>query len=238
MTSDGISVVIPAYNGELFLRDALESVFAQTLRAEEVIVVDDGSTDDTAGAARAYPGVTLIQQANRGLPGARNTGIGAARGAWIALLDADDIWMPEKLARQAAVAAEGGHEFLTSQHLHFVEPGTEVPPWMQRVLDSDTPSGGLPSSWFMKRDLFERVGMFDERERVFEDLEWLTRAHEAGVFEHMVPEDLVRRRVHGQNLSLTHARETRQAMFRLLRTSIHRRESGDGAGTKEPTSTS
>ncbi|MGK2964547.1 MAG: glycosyltransferase family 2 protein [Tepidiformaceae bacterium] len=229
MMREGISVIVPAYNGERFLRDALESVFAQTLRPDEVIVVDDGSTDGTASVAQAFPGVRLIQQANRGLPGARNTGIAAARGPWIALLDADDIWVPKKLERQAAVAADGARDFLTSQHVHFVEPGTDVPAWMQRVLDSETPSGGLPSSWFMKRALFERVGLFDERERVFEDLEWLTRAHEAGVFEYMLPEELVRRRVHGANLSLTHARETRQAMFRMLRTSIHRRANAGAA---------
>ena len=94
-----ISVVIPAYNVARFLPRCLKSVFAQTLKPEEVIVVDDGSTDNTAALAEGL-GAKVISRQNGGPGAARNTGINNASSEWIALLDADDMWAPEKLERQ------------------------------------------------------------------------------------------------------------------------------------------
>ena len=96
-----ISVVIPAYNAARFLPRCLESVFAQTLKPLEVIVVDDGSTDNTAAVAEEL-GATVLRRPNGGPGAARNAGIQFASGEWIALLDADDLWAAEKLERQAA----------------------------------------------------------------------------------------------------------------------------------------
>src|ERR1700689_5366317 len=92
-----ISVVIPAYNAEPHLRATLESVLAQTVQPYEIIVVNDGSTDRTEQIALSYvPRIRYIKQENQGLAGARNTGIHAAVGEWIALLDSDDLVVPEK----------------------------------------------------------------------------------------------------------------------------------------------
>ena len=96
-----ISVVIPAYNASAFLPRCLKSVFAQTLKPDEVIVVDDGSRDNTAALA-AELGARVISLPNGGPAAARNAGIQSASSEWIALLDADDMWAPEKLERQAA----------------------------------------------------------------------------------------------------------------------------------------
>ena len=96
-----ISVVIPAYNAAAWIRRAVNSVLSQTRPADEIIVVDDGSTDGTGDIVRMYDGrVRLLQQANAGAAAARNTGILAATGDWIAFLDADDEWLPQKLQRQ------------------------------------------------------------------------------------------------------------------------------------------
>jgi glycosyltransferase involved in cell wall biosynthesis len=96
-----ISVIIPTWNRAARLANALQSVFAQTLPAAEVIVVDDGSTDDTRRLVRSrFPDARYIYQSNRGVSRARNTGIQAASGDWIALLDSDDHWLPDKLALQ------------------------------------------------------------------------------------------------------------------------------------------
>lgn len=100
LNSPQISVVIPAYNAAGLLPAALESVFNQTVRPHEVIVVDDGSRDATAEVAGRFPAVTVIRQENGGPGAARNRGIHAATGEWIALLDADDTWLPERLERQ------------------------------------------------------------------------------------------------------------------------------------------
>jgi len=97
-----ISVVIPVYNGSKYLPDALASVVNQTLKPYEIIVVDDGSTDGSADIAKAFgEKIIVLSQANRGESAARNVGINAASGDWIAFLDADDVWLPEKLERQS-----------------------------------------------------------------------------------------------------------------------------------------
>jgi len=103
-----VSVVIPCHNAAPFLRETLDSVLSQTQPALEVIVVDDGSTDDSAAIAESYgPPVRVIRQANGGESVARNRGIEEAKGDWIAFLDADDVWKPEKLEGQSAAIEPG-----------------------------------------------------------------------------------------------------------------------------------
>src|SRR6186713_1391152 len=98
-----VSVIIPAYNAEPFIRDSVSSALAQTHRDLEVIVVNDGSTDGTKDRLREFGDrIRVHEQANKGLPGARNAGAGLSTGSWIAFLDADDLWMPEKIERQLA----------------------------------------------------------------------------------------------------------------------------------------
>ena len=109
-----ISVVIPCHNGEPFLAQALDSVLAQTMPATEVILVDDGSTDGTATIGRAYaeryPGIVhYVWQKNSGVSESRNVGMRKAKCEWVAFLDADDWFLPEKLARQAALIAAQPH---------------------------------------------------------------------------------------------------------------------------------
>lgn len=96
-----ISVIVPTYNYAHFIGDCLDSIFAQTYKDFEVIVIDDGSTDDTARVLEKYKGeIRYIYQENKGLPAARNTGIQAAQGEYLAFLDSDDLWLPEKLDEQ------------------------------------------------------------------------------------------------------------------------------------------
>jgi len=103
-----VSVVIPCYNAAPFLRETLDSVLNQTRPILEVIVVDDGSTDDSAAIADSYgPPVRVIRQKNQGESVARNRGMDEAQGEWVALLDADDRWLPNKLERQVAALREG-----------------------------------------------------------------------------------------------------------------------------------
>ncbi len=126
MKNDTISVVIPCYNGAKYLRETLDSVLVQTHPVLEVIVVDDGSTDDSAAIAESFgPPVRVIRQPNQGESVARNRGIDEARGDWVAFLDADDLWEPEKLARQlAGVNPDVGAS--CTGHYTFQSPGKKV----------------------------------------------------------------------------------------------------------------
>src|SRR2546427_4231674 len=103
MTKPVVSVVIPVYNGERYLADAIQSVLDQTYQNLEVIVVDDGSTDGSAAVAKRFgDAIRYVRQANGGVCQARNTGISVARGTYLAFLDQDDLWLPDKLAVQVA----------------------------------------------------------------------------------------------------------------------------------------
>jgi glycosyltransferase involved in cell wall biosynthesis len=122
-----VSVVIPCYNGSRFLRETLASVLRQTAPASEILVVDDGSTDDSADVAESFgPPVRVIRQANGGESTARNRGIDEARGDWIAFLDADDVWEPHKLERQLAAVGPGDAASCTGYYLLHEPP--QVPP--------------------------------------------------------------------------------------------------------------
>lgn len=127
-----ISVVIPCYNKEAFLEETLASVFAQTLAPREVIVIDDGSTDASAEVAERHrPDIQLLRQSNAGESAARNRGIEEATWPWVALLDADDVWEPEKLERQAAAYANSTRNavclYTDAYHL-FPEGRVEIEP--------------------------------------------------------------------------------------------------------------
>ncbi|MGI8927592.1 MAG: glycosyltransferase family 2 protein [Tepidiformaceae bacterium] len=217
-----VSVVIPVYNGERFLAEAIESACWQTHRPKETIVVDDGSTDGSAAITRAWPGVRCISQANAGLATARNTGIEAASGDFVALLDADDIWTPDKLALQLeALAAAPDAGYASSWHRDFFEPGEPVNSSYRTHL-GDEPSGGLPSSWLVRRETFPRVGLFDPAFEMAEDADWHLRATDADVPPVLVREVLVLRRRHDSNLSWDFTRG-RFFMFAALRASAGRK---------------
>lgn len=231
--SHPISVIIPVYNGERFLREALTSVAEQTVGVAEIVVVDDGSTDGSAAIAESFPGVTLIRQDNRGVSAARNSGLVAISGSLVAFLDADDVWLPAKLGRQIETLDEGVG-LVTTLHRHLVEPGVDVPPWMQRVIARDGESGGIPSTWLVRREAFQQVGLFDEAMRFGEDLDWLARASDAGVTVVSLNEQLVFRRVHGSNLTLQHAAEARGRLLTILRTTVRRKRDARGASAGPP----
>ncbi len=188
-----ISVVIPTYNRAATLPRALDSVLAQTLPATEIIVLDDGSTDATADLVRSrYPNVGYLHQANRGVSAARNRAISQARSPWLALLDSDDAWHPDKLERQAAVADRAPHlrlihcnetwrrngQPLAQRSYHRKRGGRIFFDCLPRCVIS-------PSAALLHRSLLEEHGGFDEGLPACEDYDlWLRiTAHEAVGFE-------------------------------------------------------
>jgi glycosyltransferase involved in cell wall biosynthesis len=180
-----ISVIIPAYNGERFLPRCLASVIAQTLKPHEVIVVDDGSTDNTAALA-AELGAKVIQRSNGGVSAARNTGIQNASGDWIALLDADDSWAAEKLERQAAciqsntVLVYTGVQHFDDSGPHGVWPAID-PVLAGKMLRYCNPI--VQSSALVKREAILRAGGYREDVCGCEDWDLWVRLQRLGKFE-------------------------------------------------------
>lgn len=220
-----ISVVIAAYNAGPWIAATLQSVAAQTHAADEVIVVDDGSTDATAEIAAAH-GAHVISIPNSGVSAARNRGIDEARNDWIALLDADDLWRADKLARQVeAIVAAPQAVVISSDHYQFAEDGRllrpslldarrdrfmrlaprEVAPAIYRLTDMGCGLIRLgqalfPSTWLLHRDLTRRIGGFDPALRRCEDYEFLLRMLAHGDLL-VVDEPLMGYRVQSNGLS-------------------------------------
>ena len=177
-----ISVIIPTWNRAAHLANALQSVFAQTLPAAEVIVVDDGSSDDTRRLVRSqFPDARYIYQQNRGVSSARNTGIQAASGDWIALLDSDDHWFPDKLAQQCEqLHARPEYKICHSDEIWIrngrrVNPGKKHAKYGGHIFRQCLPLCAIsPSAVMIQRDLIDEVGLFDERLPACEDYDlWL-----------------------------------------------------------------
>ncbi len=174
------SVIIPVYNRASFIKEAIESVLKQTYKNFELIVVDDGSTDETPQIIANYP-VKLIRQSNRGVSAARNAGIRMARGEIIALLDSDDIWEKNKLQIHHEFFKENSTykihqtdevwirngQFLNKKQKHLKKEGDIFYDSLHLCLIS-------PSAVAIKKELFEEVGYFNEDFEVCEDYElWL-----------------------------------------------------------------
>lgn len=177
-----VSVVIPAYNRAATLRRALGSVTDQSRRPDEVIVVDDGSTDGTDTIVESgFPGVRLIRQANRGVSAARNRGIATATGEWIAFLDSDDEWKPDKLEKQLAALAAFPDAPLCHTNEVWIRNGRRVNEGRRhakaggRIFRHCLPLCVIsPSSAVVRRSLFAEIGGFDESMPVCEDYDmWL-----------------------------------------------------------------
>jgi glycosyltransferase involved in cell wall biosynthesis len=196
-----ISVVVPAYNAEQWLAPTLEGVRAQSEQPSEVIVVDDGSRDGTASLAASF-GATVIRQLNAGVARARNNGIAAARFPWIALLDSDDVWRPDKLERQwKALNAAPQARWSITDYFAFENDGTvscasvmhDIHGHSQIAERTALGDGAylcdnvalaraqtaspfmLPSSTIAHKDLFEATGGFRDL-RIDEDVDWFLRA--------------------------------------------------------------
>lgn len=177
-----ISVVIPTWNRAERLARALDSVFTQELAPHEVIVVDDGSTDHTRElVTRRFGGACYHYQHNRGVSSARNAGIRAASGDWIALLDSDDRWHPDKLARQQAMVHATPDAVLCHSDEIWIRNGKRVNPMQKhaklggRIFRHCLPRCPIsPSASLIRRDLFDSIGLFDETLPACEDYDlWL-----------------------------------------------------------------
>jgi glycosyltransferase involved in cell wall biosynthesis len=218
-----ISIVIPVYNAAAFLGETLASVFAQDYRPIEVIAVDDGSTDDSLKIAQSWrPALRTLHQANAGPAAARNRGIEAARGTYIAFIDADDLWPEGKLRRQLDVLqARPDLDFVVGRvELNYMASVGENPLLFRDP--GQTVGLFLFGAGLFRRSLFDHAGPLSEDLRNTEDIDWFMRAREAGASWLLGEEVGLIYRRHGANLT-GHLPLEKTEIFRVLARSAARR---------------
>ncbi|HNG94415.1 MAG TPA: glycosyltransferase family A protein [Acidobacteriota bacterium] len=225
-----VSVIVPVYNAAPYLAEALTSLQSQSLKPFEIIVVDDGSTDDSATIAQSFAGVRLIQQLNSGPAAARNTGINVAQGTVIGFLDADDLWPVDKLETQLGVLdANPEAEIVVGQiqlwrlmdatSRHF-EPFSE--PWTSVNV----------GSVLIRRSVFDRVGLFDSNLRQSEDVDWFVRTREQGIKLVTHPEITLFYRIHTANLTSDKAARDQYLLTAVKRSLDRRRKTNEALRMK------
>ncbi len=224
-----VGVIVPAWNAERWLGAALESVLEQSVRPSDVIVVDDGSMDSTAAIGEGYGSpVRVVRQKNGGIGAARNRGLDLVRGDLVTFLDADDLLTEESIAcRFEVLARQADVEMVFGGVRQFsaLSDGLPVP------LGESLP-GHLPPAGLARRSVFERVGPFRTDTRVSEGLDWMLRARELGLVELTLEQQVIWRRVHGENNSLRNRSEIGE-YARTLKASLDRRRAAAAAGIAE-----
>ncbi|HXS72800.1 MAG TPA: glycosyltransferase [Rhodanobacteraceae bacterium] len=231
-----VSVVTPSYNAAATISDTIASVAAQTWREFELIVVDDGSSDHTpmllAQHARRYPWISWCMQANAGAAAARQTAISLARGEFIAFLDADDVWAPNKLALQIAAFGRNPRAAFVYADARDFQSDRERP---QTLFEQKRPARGnvlralfergnfiLTSSAMVRKSVLREVDGFDLTRRINEDVDLWFRVAERHEFDY-VPEVLVRRRLLPDSLMHSNPIEVWRSDLELIDRWVQRR---------------
>lgn len=220
-TTPVVSVIIPTFNCARYLPEAIASAVGQH-PSIEVIVVDDGSSDDTADVVRRGPAVTFLQQAHAGASAARNRGVATASGEFLSFLDADDVFAPGRISTQLAhLTAADGPDLSFGIVEEFVSP--DLPPAEQaRFQPRGRMRGRVAGAMLVRRSVFNRVGPFSPVWRVGEFSDWYLRAGEAVLRSADIPEVVLRRRLHGSNISVRQ-RDARTDFARIMKESLDRR---------------
>lgn len=221
-----VSCIIPAYNGERYLRETLESIIAQTYRPIEIIVADDGSTDSTAALVAHFPyEIRYLFQPNAGTAAACNLGLSTAQGEFITFLAHDDLWHAEKLERQMERFQTRPELAACVTHVkNFWSPELrpeEIPPHDQRIFNPLP--GYVPQTLLARRTLFEAIGGFKTTLRHADSTDWFLRVKESGAIIELLPDVLVYRRLHRNNLSRRFASDSRAEYLQLLKDALDRR---------------
>jgi glycosyltransferase involved in cell wall biosynthesis len=223
MNKPSVSCIIPVYNAERFLAETIESVLAQTYTVDELLLVDDGSTDGSKAIIDRYIGKSATQiryfhQAQSGPPAARNTGIQAARGEFISFLDSDDLWHTHKTERQIQRFAERAELKISVTHIQnfWMENEHNQGQGIHEHPRAKATVGYAAPTMMARRRVFEHVGLFNATLRFSDSAEWFWRAQQAQIINEVIPDVLVYRRIHSQSHSHSNGKESREEFLKLL----------------------
>lgn len=222
--TDLVSVIIPVYNGDRYLAEAIKSVLAQTYQPIEIIVIDDGSTDLTAEIAQSFnSAVRYYFQPNSGSSSARNHGIELALGQFIAFLDADDLWVEDKISLQiTAFKSNPEFDIVCGQVKQFHSPELDEATKSKIYCPPQLMPGNIPSAVLIKRDAFNLVGKFHTNWEIGEFIDWYVRATELHLKTMMLPDLVTLRRLHTANKGVQQRQNVSQYVH-ILKASLDRR---------------
>jgi len=222
-----ISVIIPVFNGARYLCEAVNSALGQTPVPFEVVVVDDGSTDDTPGVAASFASpVHYDRQTHKGISATLNRGIQLSRGKLLAFLDADDVWLPDKLQKQmAALQAQPELDMVFCNGKFFPSPDLDEGDRRRLYIPDNPQPGYIKSALLIRRDSFLRVGYFDTTWQMGDFIDWFAKSMESGLKAQMLPDVLFKRRVHGRNMTVLD-RSSQGDFVRIIKAALDRRRSG------------
>ncbi len=222
-----VSVIMPVHNGAPFLEEAIENVFANGYAPIELLIVNDGSTDRTAEILRGTPhAIHTLEQPNKGPAAARNAALSQATGYYVSFLDVDDRWPEGRLAQHVALLETNPEVDIVQGRIckrRLVQRANGeareirlVRPYVFVNLGSAT----------YRRELFSRVGLFDETMRFNEDTDWWFRAWEAGVVKRLAPEVALHYRIHRTNMTHEFQEIPGQGLPRLFQRHLRRTREG------------
>jgi glycosyltransferase involved in cell wall biosynthesis len=226
-----VSVVITVFNGEKYLREAIESVLTQSYRSFEVLLIDDGSTDNSAAIAKSFSSqLRYFYQENRGQGFAMNRAIELSIGSFLAFLDADDFWKEDKLLRQMTAFDDNPDvDMVFGQVEQFYSSELDENRRKRIRIPARVMPGFFKGCMLVKRDSFFRVGAFDTRWKLGDFIDWYVRAMEEGLTSIMLDEVVLMRRIHANNTGISE-RRWRPDFARILKASLDRRRNNHNAG--------
>ncbi len=220
-----VSVLLSVYNGEKYLREAIDSVLTQTYTSRELLVVNDGSTDKTAEILGEYEKyITVIHQKNKGLGAGRNAGIAHAKGELYAFIDADDVWEKEKLRLQVdAIRSHSSYPLCFTFCQQFLCPTLSKEEAEKLVCPTEKQPGFIAGTLLMHKTHWENVGPFFEENRVGEFIDWYMRAQAVEIPHILLPEPLLKRRIHKTNMGRQKNAYDRSSYLKVLHENLTKR---------------
>jgi len=224
-TNPLISVIIPVYNAEKYITQALDSVFNQTIKNIEVICINDGSKDSSLEILKTYGAkIRLLDNGqNYGIGETRNRGIAVAKGDFLAFMDADDIWEPEKLKTQILQFQKNKDLDISFSYMKcFISPELSAEAKRLRYCPPDPTTGYLSGTAVIKSTSFEKVGMFNPKWKVGEFIDWFAKAKEMGLSYDITPGVFLLRRIHETNTGVAE-RSSRSDFVKIMKESLDRK---------------
>jgi len=218
MQQANVSYIMPVYNGEQYIAEAIDSLLAQTLPPIQIIIIDDGSTDGTAEIVARYGDrITSIHQTNAGQSAARNHGVRLAKTPFVAFLDADDLAHPQKLQCQLQRFNERPNLQLCDGYIRNFWSPELTPNQRSNDLQYLKPYPGSIITWLARRELFDTVGEFKQEMSFGEDTDWYLRVKDSGATVETLPDVLASRRLHLNNITRRNPEKRNDALVELIK---------------------